>query len=117
MKTITIPLEEYNRLLEINEKYKCSREHLEKSNMEALQFIQVNPKSFQKEIINGILAVLEKPKKEEVLLTQSEVCAFYKVSKTTIIKWQKESKINVYSIDNERRYKKSELLDSLILMK
>lgn len=32
MKTITIPIEEYNRLLEINEKYKCLREHLEKAN-------------------------------------------------------------------------------------
>lgn len=31
MKTITIPIEEYNRLLEINEKYKCLREHLKKA--------------------------------------------------------------------------------------
>jgi excisionase family DNA binding protein len=85
--------------------------------METLQFIQMNPKDFQTEIINGILAVLEMPKDDEVLLTQSEVCSFYKVSKTTIIKWQKEGKIKAYSIDNERRYKKSELLDSLILMK
>jgi hypothetical protein len=85
--------------------------------METLQFIQMDPKNFQEEIINGILAVLEKPKEEEVLLTQSEVCTFYKVSKTTIIKWQKEGKIKVYGIDNERRYKKSELLDSLILVK
>jgi excisionase family DNA binding protein len=85
--------------------------------METIQFIQMNPKEFQMEIINGILAVLEKPKEDEVLLTQSEVCTFYKVSKTTIIKWQKEGKIKAYSIDNERRYKKSELLDGLVLMK
>jgi hypothetical protein len=85
--------------------------------METLQFIQMDPKNFQKEIIDGILAILSKPKEEEVLLTQSEVCAFYKVSKTTIIKWAKEGKVKVYSIDNERRYKKSELLDSLVLMK
>ena len=32
MKTITIPIEEYNSLLEINEKYKCLREHFEKAN-------------------------------------------------------------------------------------
>lgn len=85
--------------------------------METLQFIQMNPKDFQNEIINGIVKILEKPKEEEVLLTQSEVCAFYRVSKTTIIKWQKEGKIKAYSIDNERRYKKSELLDGLVLMK
>jgi len=85
--------------------------------MEAIQFIQVNPKDFQREIINGILEIMTKPKEDEVLLTQSEVCAFYKVSKPTIIKWQKEGKIKAYSIDNERRYKKSELMDSLVLMK
>jgi excisionase family DNA binding protein len=85
--------------------------------MEAIQFIQVNPKDFQNEIIKGILEIIAKPKDDEVLLTQSEVCAFYKVSKPTIIKWQKEGKIKAYSIDNERRYKKSELLDTLVLMK
>jgi len=30
MKSITIPIEEYNRLIEISEKYKCLREHFEK---------------------------------------------------------------------------------------
>lgn len=85
--------------------------------MELIQFIQVNPKEFQNEIINGILAIMAKPKEDEVLLTQSEVCAFYKVSKPTIIKWQREGKIKAYSIDNERRYKKSELLDNLVLVK
>jgi excisionase family DNA binding protein len=85
--------------------------------METLQFIQMDPNDFQAKIINGILAVLEKPKEDEVLLTQTEVCEFYKVSKTTIIKWAKDGKIKVYAIDNERRYKKSELLDSLVLMK
>ena len=105
MKTITIPIEEYNRL----------QEH--KSNIETLQFIQMNPEDFKNEIIKGILEIMAKPKEEDVLLTQSEVCAFYKVSKPTIIKWQKEGKIKAYAIDNERRYKKSELLDSLVLMK
>ena len=105
MKTVTISIEEYNSL----------REH--KRNMETLQFIQMNPKDFQNEIINGILEIMSKPKEEEVLLTQSEVADFYRVSKTTIIKWQKSGKIKAYSIDNERRYKKSELLDNLVLMK
>lgn len=85
--------------------------------METLQFIQVNPKDFQNEIINGILEVLSKPKEDEVLLTQKEVAEFYKVSKATIIKWQKEGKINAYSIDNERRYKKSELIEALTLIR
>lgn len=32
MKSITIPIEEYSRLVETNEKYKCLREHLDKAN-------------------------------------------------------------------------------------
>lgn len=31
METITIPIEEYNRLVETDEKYKCLREHLKKA--------------------------------------------------------------------------------------
>ena len=60
---------------------------------------------------------MEKPKEDEVLLTQKEAAAFYKVTVQTIIKWQKDGKIKAYAIDNERRYKKSELLDNLKLMK
>lgn len=85
--------------------------------MEALQFIQINPEDFKKEIINGLLSVITKPKDEEELLTQQQVADFYKVSKATIIKWQKDGKIKAYSIDNERRYKKSELLTALVQMK
>jgi excisionase family DNA binding protein len=82
-----------------------------------IQFIEVNPKEFQEEIIKGILEILNAPKEAEELLTQTEACAFYRISKPTIIKWQKEGRIKAYAIDNERRYKKSELLDILILMK
>lgn len=85
--------------------------------MEALQFIQIDPQNFKDEIISGVIKALEKPKDEEELLTQQEVADFYKVSKPTIIKWQKDGKIKAYSINNERRYKKSELLSALVLMK
>ena len=85
--------------------------------MEALQFIQIDPQNFKDEIIRGVIKALEKPKDEEELLTQQEVADFYKVSKPTIIKWQKDGKIKAYSINNERRYKKSELLSALVLMK
>lgn len=84
--------------------------------MEAIQFTQLDPSSLKKEILEGILTILS-PVLTDGLLTQQEVADFYKVSKPTIIKWQKEGKINAYAIDNERRYKKSELMDALILMK
>lgn len=85
--------------------------------MESLQFIQINPQDFKDDIIKGLLSAMIKPKDDEVLLTQQEVADFYKVSKATIIKWQKDGKINAYAIDNERRYKKSELIDALVQMK
>jgi len=82
-----------------------------------IQFIEVSPKEFQDEIIRGILEIMNPQKDQEELLTQTEVCAFYKVSKPTIIKWQKEGRIKAYGIDNERRYKKSELISNLTLLK
>ena len=85
--------------------------------MEALQFIQIDPKEFQSEIIKGVIQALGNPKEEEILMTQQEVADFYKVSKATVIKWQKEGKIKAYSISNERRYKKSELISALTEMK
>lgn len=54
--------------------------------MEAIQFTQLDPESLKKELLDGILSLLS-PILTDGLLTQSEVCAFYKVSKPTIIKW------------------------------
>lgn len=84
--------------------------------MEAIQFTQLDPSSLKKEILEGILTILS-PVLTDGLLTQQEVADFYKVSKPTIIKWQKQGRIKAYAIDSERRYKKSELMDALILMK
>jgi hypothetical protein len=80
--------------------------------MKTIQFINITPEDLTSILEHKIFEFLKKPD-DEVLLTQQEVADFYKVSKPTIIKWQREGKINVYSIDNERRYKKSELLNSL----
>jgi DNA invertase Pin-like site-specific DNA recombinase len=79
-------------------------------------FTQLDPEALKKELIDGIMKILS-PVISDGLMTQTEVAEFYKVSKTTIIKWQKEGIINAYTIDNEVRYKKSELLESLVLTK
>lgn len=84
--------------------------------MEAIQFINTTPEELNQLLIAAIQGLL-KPKEDEVLLTQKEVAAFYKVSVQTIIKWQADGKIKVYGIANERRYKKSELLNNLIQLK
>lgn len=82
-----------------------------------IQFIQVTPEHLTEMIAKGVLAIMNPQKEQEELLTQTEVAAFYRVSKPTIIKWQKEGKINAYAIDSERRYKKSELITNLVLVK
>lgn len=84
--------------------------------MKAIQFINTTPDELNELIVAAVSAFF-KPKEEEILLTQKEVAAFYKVSVQTIIKWQAEGKIKVYGIANERRYKKSELLNNLIQLK
>jgi excisionase family DNA binding protein len=84
--------------------------------MEPIQFTQLDPEKLKKVLVDGLLKILS-PVLTDGLMTQQEVADFYKVSKKTIVKWQKEGKIKAYAIDNERRYKKSELMDNLILMK
>ena len=81
----------------------------------SIQFIQVTPEHLTDMIAKGVLAIMNPQKEQEELLTQKEVCAFYKASKPTIAKWQRDCKIKVYSIG--RRYERSELLDNLTLMK
>jgi excisionase family DNA binding protein len=84
--------------------------------MEPIQFTQLDPEKLKKVLVDGLLEILS-PVLTDGLMTQQEVADFYKVSTATIIKWQKEGKIKAYAIDNERRYKKSELMENLTLMK
>jgi len=84
--------------------------------MEPIQFTQLDPDHLKKELADGILKILS-PVLTDGLMTQQEVADFYKVSTATIIKWQKAGRIKAYAIDNERRYKKSELMENLTLMK
>ena len=54
---------------------------------------------------------------DEELLTPTEACAFLKITKTTIWRWQKEGKIDLYGTGKIRFYKKTDLLNLLILKK
>lgn len=84
--------------------------------MEAIQFINISPEDLSRMIVESVQQLMQ-PKDDEVLLTQTEVAEFYRVSVQTIIKWQASGKIKAYGIANERRYKKSELLGNLIQLK
>lgn len=76
-----------------------------------IQFINISPEEFARNIVKQVLE-LQNPE-EEAMLTQQEIADYYKVTKQTIINWQKRGVINAYLIDNVIRYKKSELNEKL----
>ncbi len=57
------------------------------------------------------------PKDSEELLTRAEVCELLKIDASTLWHWTNKGKVKAYGIANRRYYKKSELLESLILKK
>jgi excisionase family DNA binding protein len=53
----------------------------------------------------------------DILLTRAEACEFLKIEQTTLYHWVKAGKVQCYGIANRRFFKKSDLLNSLILLK
>lgn len=53
----------------------------------------------------------------EELLTRDETCQFLKIDSSTLWAWTNQGKVKSYGIGARRYYKKSELLECLILLK
>jgi hypothetical protein len=51
------------------------------------------------------------------LMNPTEACDFLNITKTTLWRWQKQEKINLYGTGGKRYYLKSELLNLLTLKK
>ena len=51
------------------------------------------------------------------LLTKNEACNLLKIKETTLWRWQKQGRIDCYKISKNNYYKRSELLNCLILLK
>ena len=51
------------------------------------------------------------------LLTRDETCNFLKIDSSTLWSWTNKGKVKSYGIGARRYYKRSELLESLILIK
>ena len=92
--------------------------------MESIQFIQTSPNQLSQLINVGIKNQLEQLKKElqnqeanDELLTRVETCDFLKINSSTLWHWTKKGKVKAYGIANRRYYKRSELLECLILLK
>lgn len=54
---------------------------------------------------------------EEELLTREETYKLLKIDSSTLWAWTKKGKIKAYGIANRRYYKRSEILECLILLK
>jgi len=77
-------------------------------------------KQIIKEVIQDELREMIKQPEEkdlEGLLSRKETCEFLKISLTTLWKWTNKGKIESYGIGNRVYYKKTDLLNSLVLLK
>ena len=86
-------------------------------------FIQIestNSEDFKKEIISGVLNALKnfasngQNDENDQLLTREETAKLLCISLVTLWTWTKEDLIPAYKIGNKVRYKKSEILKSLV---
>ncbi|GAA4801694.1 helix-turn-helix domain-containing protein [Litoribaculum gwangyangense] len=71
-------------------------------------------------IKNGISELhkeLETKNYNEELLTREETCKFLKIDSSSLWSWTNKGKVKAYGIGARRYYKRSELLESLSLLK
>ena len=53
----------------------------------------------------------------EELMTREETCQFLKIDSSTLWAWTNKGKVKAYGIGARRYYKRSELMECLILLK
>jgi hypothetical protein len=69
-----------------------------------------------KEQLNDVFESLKR-EKNETLLTREETFRLLKIDSTTLWYWTRDGKLKCYAIGNRRYYKKSEVLECLMLLK
>ena len=84
----------------------------------------LTPAAISEIVKNGVKSELEEFKKEfniqnqpEDLLTREQVLDLLQINPTTLWNWQNKGKIPVYKFANKCYYKRSEIIDGLILVK
>ncbi|GAA4292710.1 helix-turn-helix domain-containing protein [Aestuariibaculum suncheonense] len=70
-----------------------------------------------KKSVTELQQELESTKFTEELLTREETCKFLRVDSSTLWAWTNKGKVKAYGIGARRYYKRSELLESLTLLK
>jgi len=87
--------------------------------LESLTVEQLN-QLIGKSVRNGITEIQQEfqaTHQSEELLTREEACNFLKIDSSTLWSWTNKKKIKAYGIGARRYYKRSELLESLTLLK
>jgi len=92
--------------------------------MQSLQFIQTTPEKLVELINEGIKNQLQDLKKDlqgesakDELMSREQTAALLQVHETTLWHWTNKGKIKAYSIAGKRYYKRSEIMNSLTLLK
>lgn len=87
---------------------------------EILQVENTNADDFKNEIINGVLTALKsfatniQNSDNDLLLTREETAKMLSISLVSLWEWTRKDIIPAYRIGGKVRYKKSEVLKSLI---
>lgn len=83
-----------------------------------LQLENTNSVDFKNEIIQGVITALKsyinQSSEEDQLLTREETAKLLSISLVSLWDWTRKDLIPAYRIGNKVRYKKSEVLKSLI---
>ena len=92
--------------------------------MSVLQFIQISPEKLVELINEGVKHQLcnlkfdlQNESSKEELLTREQAAEFLQIHETTLWHYTNKGKVKAYSLAGKRYYKRSEIMNSLTLLK
>lgn len=90
--------------------------------MNVIQMVGMSPETLVELIVQRVNEQLEQFKKsyspctEKEILTPKEVCEMLGIDESTLWHWRQKGKIKAHGIMGKRFYKRSEIMDSMILL-
>lgn len=87
---------------------------------QAIQFFEVDPEEFKKEILEGVEKLLVEfskqftPKEPEVWLSRKDVSELLGISLVTLYQWGKLRILKPYKIGTRVRYRQSDIEETLL---
>lgn len=67
--------------------------------------------------LSELIKQLQNKESNDDLLSREETCKFLQIDSSTLWHWTNKGKVKCYGIANRRYYKRSELIESLTLLK